>query len=1153
MRILYLVLGFCLLLLAGQATGSSISGGATAGSAMGAPARFAFEVVPSATSGTAPLAVSFEIYTYGNPPQDTYYLITCDDTAPHMLATYQPTPGDPLSSIKHVYNVNGYCLYEEAGTFNPYIGLVNWETGNFAYSQPTITAAEPGGAIDTIVTVDPVNAVEPVDYTITMDAIGQEGYPTDCDLWCDCAGDPGTCGTPDATPTPTASPIVDTTACTAVTEGSYTIQANCTRNGQTDNAKVPVIVDPQVLALGSFVADPATGTDPHADVDLTSILATNCPASVNVRYQSDCVKGSGVDDDSGWISARSYTAADLCTYDPETPPETFTAEVCADCQGGLVAQACADAQILVAEPPTFSFDASVGPTPCEAPCNNVDVSFTNLSGTATGNMTDVYVDCTNNGGDEIGPLTFTDLLLDPYSLKDNHPSEPHCDYAGAGTYTLKVRGKRSSVEFIAYPEIVVTAVEPIPALSVSPVTHYAVTTEGQDAASFNVYVQNTGGGTLSWNDNDSETETWLKCDTDSGTAAAGEIDTAPCALDTDALAVGSHQAGVTYSDPLAAGSPITVTVHLTVNDVTQGLQIQMTNPERIPDLTAVKTLAVAGIPDTSSGWSTTNFNCDGTEDGAGLQAAINAAGANAIIQLNAATCDLNNPKVCEGTSDSCTTDADCNDWPGQWCSTPSLTVNKSNIILRGQGPASTTVELGEGTGELTGVIRVTGTWTGASASLTANVAVEDTSFKVATGADIAKFAVGEYWTISHDASSPPLKDTNSNYYKESGQSDGIPRQTVKVLSVNAGTGEVTIDSVFHEAFLTSKNAVATEMTPRTRVGFENMTLSMANSSIETLAYTACLRFYAVAESWVKNVRFYRCDQYAMIFGADSFRNIFQGNVMEDNKAVIDGRAGDSQNYGLSIQTGATENLAWHNRTTLQYQSFNIQTGAIGNVVAYNWLPSTNRCAARAGGAGIGVHGHWPGSNIIEGNDLACDLRQDRYWGPQGPRNTFFRNRVRLASALNSEDQTYPALEWILIGYQTNWLLNSAYYIFKTPWCGPPFSDCCASNINFNLHQDSAWVEKNTYRGCFNTVQDPSYPATYLDNVNSSSPPAAWSGLTFPASLWLDARPSWWCSETPWPATGPDLDTFDAGSPYDLTSGAKLPAQRLYDLDPCTTN
>jgi hypothetical protein len=94
----------------------------------------------------------------------------------------------------------------------------------------------------------------------------------------------------------------------------------------------------------------------------------------------------------------------------------------------------------------------------------------------------------------------------------------------------------------------------------------------------------------------------------------------------------------------------------------------------------------------------------------------------------------------------------------------------------------------------------------------------------------------------------------------------------------------------------------------------------------------------------------------------------------------------------------------------------LQTGANGNVIAYNYSFDPYRSEAPTNlGADISMHGHFPFSNLVEGN-IVQNIQLDYTHGPNGPYNTFFRNRAELygllmtSGAVQSDSQNFVGNE-----------------------------------------------------------------------------------------------------------------------------------------------
>ena len=121
-------------------------------------------------------------------------------------------------------------------------------------------------------------------------------------------------------------------------------------------------------------------------------------------------------------------------------------------------------------------------------------------------------------------------------------------------------------------------------------------------------------------------------------------------------------------------------------------------------------------------------------------------------------------------------------------------------------------------------------------------------------------------------------------------------------------------------------------------------------------------------------------------------------------------------YGITLFNHTGECRVENNIMKHLRHSFSFQAGANGNVNAYNYSFETNRSEAPADyGADISMHGHFPFSNLFEGN-IVQNIQLDQTWGPNGPYNTFFRNRAELygvlmtSGSVESNDQHFVGNE-----------------------------------------------------------------------------------------------------------------------------------------------
>lgn len=107
--------------------------------------------------------------------------------------------------------------------------------------------------------------------------------------------------------------------------------------------------------------------------------------------------------------------------------------------------------------------------------------------------------------------------------------------------------------------------------------------------------------------------------------------------------------------------------------------------------------------------------------------------------------------------------------------------------------------------------------------------------------------------------------------------------------------------------------------------------------------------------------------------------------------------GGGKAYGVVLQSGSSSCFIHANNFKLLRHSMLLQSGANGNVLAYNYStePFWTGTLLPSNSAGdIVLHGNYPYMNLFEGNVIQ-NIVIDNSHGINGPYNTFFRNRAEL--------------------------------------------------------------------------------------------------------------------------------------------------------------
>lgn len=185
-----------------------------------------------------------------------------------------------------------------------------------------------------------------------------------------------------------------------------------------------------------------------------------------------------------------------------------------------------------------------------------------------------------------------------------------------------------------------------------------------------------------------------------------------------------------------------------------------------------------------------------------------------------------------------------------------------------------------------------------------------------------------------------------------------------------------------------------KITPKQWVGIENLRVTrLANAPGNPFG----ISFTLAANCWVEGVESHH-SAAAHVIAAQSTHLQVRGCYFHDGY-VFDGTG--TRGYGVTLiqQTGMC--LIENNVFRRLRHMLIAKEGANGNVMAYNYCrePFRSEVPDNAG-ADLLLHGFWPTGNLFEGN-VAQFFQATGYWGPNGPYNTLFRNRLELYGLVNS--------------------------------------------------------------------------------------------------------------------------------------------------------
>ena len=497
---------------------------------------------------------------------------------------------------------------------------------------------------------------------------------------------------------------------------------------------------------------------------------------------------------------------------------------------------------------------------------------------------------------------------------------------------------------------------------------------------------------------------------------------------------------------------------------------------------------------------------DGTRDDApGIQTCINNSGANTAVYLPAGTYYVN--------------------------ATVRL---KSNVVLRGAGPLGTIINLGPN-GWLT-TQNMSTSFLDPSVSygvhspgysLAGSPQKGDQALTIATGT----VNVGDWISVfSDDDPSLVTADGEDGHCTWCADNTGfhLLQQIVKVSAKNGST--VTISKPLYYTLYTNPQYRKYTF-PTQYAGFEDFKVS----ATVDIGARPILTLQGALFCWVKNIE---TNNTGSSSGSAHVELEFSYGCEVRDSYLHDGRSSASgANYGVYIQFVNSDhkvenNIMRHNRHSIVYQG-----GGSGTAVLYNYMDDNFTDDLSYLGSARTSHGAHPYMNLFEGN-IISHIAADNFWGTSS-HFVFFRNWL-WGDETGSGVPSFPPTS----GYAAVdiYPLNT-YYSFvgnvlgvtgmHTTWSA-------ATLRGFSEYAGRAAPIVYSYGGAVGNI--PSTDATSINHANydyKTNGVAFWEGGTdhvLKISLYYSSAPAWWCSQTPWPAIGPDVTAIHND----------IPAKRRYD-------
>ncbi|MDK2909104.1 MAG: hypothetical protein PWR20_671 [Bacteroidales bacterium] len=292
---------------------------------------------------------------------------------------------------------------------------------------------------------------------------------------------------------------------------------------------------------------------------------------------------------------------------------------------------------------------------------------------------------------------------------------------------------------------------------------------------------------------------------------------------------------------------------------------------------------------------------------------------------------------------------------------------------------------------------------GAGAALTKilfnNQGLGDCLVVAGTSTNISDTLIGDYNKDSRILIvKAPLKYVKGDYIKIfeddggrifSGWASHSIGQIVRIDSVKINSHELIIDQPLRQNYSASLYPRILKLNPARNVGFECFTLKRldyTNEQTSNIDFNMAVNCYVLGiESYYTNYAHIRIENSSQITVCHSYFK----------EALSYGSGG--KGYGIALQATSGLCLIENNQFEHLRHSILLQSGANGNVVAYNYSidPFWTGTFLPSNSAGdLVLHGNYPYMNLFEGN-ICQNIVVDNSHGINGPYNTFFRNRAQL--------------------------------------------------------------------------------------------------------------------------------------------------------------
>ncbi|MCK5646486.1 MAG: S-layer homology domain-containing protein [Anaerolineales bacterium] len=255
--------------------------------------------------------------------------------------------------------------------------------------------------------------------------------------------------------------------------------------------------------------------------------------------------------------------------------------------------------------------------------------------------------------------------------------------------------------------------------------------------------------------------------------------------------------------------------------------------------------------------------------------------------------------------------------------------------------------------------------------------------------DASNFTVGNPAEIQQE-NDPAIMYTNPEWNQSWAQN--AVGQFVRITAINGNT--LKLDRPLNIDFRADLNAMIRPNGLISDVGIEDLHIRRLDAGD---GHT--IQFKNAANSWVRRVESEYT--YRTHVSVTSSMNI---EIRDSYFHHSHDYGGGGHGYGVDLNHHTTNCLVENNIFEHLRHAMMIHVGANGNVFGYNYSFDPVENSGNWMPPDISVHGHFPFMNLFEGN-IVQEVGLSDWWGPAGPGNTLFRNRVETEN-IDLKDQSH---------------------------------------------------------------------------------------------------------------------------------------------------